>query len=185
LLARRWRGAAWTIVAGLAVLAATIPVVGIQGWLDYVASLSLLGDVSRGEHNLSFATTAHALGLPGPDAVWVFAGIAAAFIATAYAALRRYAETALVVSLTGTILFFPFFHPHYLVQLLIPAAFLAGRGQWWGLALPLLGWLPGEVMAPAALVATLAPLLPSRFAAFSGAGLRGGAAGFETGPTRP
>jgi hypothetical protein len=90
-----------------------------------------------------------------------------------------------MVSLTGTILFFPFFHPHYLVQLLIPAAFLAGRGQWWGLALPLLGWLPGEVMAPAALVATLAPLLPPRFAAFSGGGLRGGAGEFETGPTRP
>jgi hypothetical protein len=185
LLARRWRAAAWTIVAGLAILAATVPVVGIQGWLDYLASLSVLRDVSSGEHNLSFATTAHALGLPGPDAVWVLTGIGAAFIAAAYAALRRDAETALVVSLTGTILFFPFFHPHYLVQLLIPAAFLAGRGQWWGLALPLLGWLPGEVMAPAALVATLAPLLPPRFAAFSGAGPRGAGAEFETGPTRP
>lgn len=186
LLARRWRAAAWTIGVGLLIVLLTLPVVGIQGWMDYVTSLTALRDVSSGEHNLSFATTAHALGLPGPDGLWVGLGIAGSLAATAWAALRRDAETALVVSLTGTILFFPFFHPHYLVQLLIPAAFLAGRGQWWGLALPLLGWLPGEVMAPAALGATVAPLLPPRLLALSaGAGRPGAAVEFGTGPTRP
>lgn len=185
LLARRWKAVAWTVAAGVVIVTATLPVVGIQGWLDYLAALSGLRDVSAGEHNLSLATTARSLGLPGPDGLWVAVGIGAAGIATAWATLRRDPETALVVSLTGAIFFFPFFHPHYLVQLLIPAAFLAGRGQWWGLLLPLLGWLPGEYLAPAAIVATLLPLVPPRFASFSAAARSGEAAGFETGPTPP
>ena len=186
LLQRRWRAVALTIVAGVLIAAATLPFVGIQSWFDYVATLGALRDVSAGEHNVSLATTAHAIGLPGPDGVWVAVGIAVAGIATVWSALRRDAETALVVSLTATILFFPFFHPHYLVQLLVPAAFLAGRRQWWGLALPILGWLPGAALAPVAILATLAPLLPERFLAVSaGAGLRGGAAEFGTDPTRP
>ena len=186
LLQRRWRAVALTIGAGLIIGAVTLPFVGIGGWFDYVTALRSLGDVSAGEHNLSLATTAQALGLPGPNGLWVAVDIAVASVATAWAALRRDPETALVVSLTGTILFFPFFHPHYLVQLLIPAAFLAGRGQWWGLALPLLGWLPGAALAPVAIAATLAPLLPPRFLAISaGAGLRGGGAEFGTDPTRP
>jgi hypothetical protein len=186
ILARRWRAVAWTVGAGVAIGVATLPVVGIQGWLDYLASISALGDVSAGEHNLSLATTAHTLGLPGSDGVWVVAGIVTAGVLTALAALRRDPETAIVVSLAGTILFFPFFHPHYLVQLLVPAAFLAGRGQWWGLVLPLMGWLPGALLAPVAILATALPLLPPRFLAFSaGSGLRGAAKEYETGPTQP
>jgi hypothetical protein len=186
LLERRWRAVAWTIAAGLVIAAATLPFAGVQGWLDYLGSLRALRDVSAGEHNLSLATTAHALGIGGGDGLWVAAGIVAAAVATGWAALRRDPETAVVVALAGTILFFPFFHPHYLVQLLVPAAFLAGRGQWWGLVLPLLGWLPGAALAPVALVAIFLPLLPpSLLAVRSGGALRGGAAEFGTGPTRP
>jgi hypothetical protein len=185
-LERRWRSIAWTLAAGLVIGIATLPVVGLQGWFDYLGSLSALRDVSAGENNLSFATTAQALGIAAPEGVWVGLGILGAGAATAWAALRRDAETALVVALTGTILFFPFFHPHYLVQLLVPASFLAGRGQWWGLVLPLLGWLPGASLAPVALVATYLPLLPPGFLAVSsGAGRPDGAAEFGTGPTRP
>ena len=164
-LARRWRQVGWTIVAGVLIGVATLPVVGVGGWLDYLAAVRSLGDVSSGPHNLNLGTTAAALGLPGPGAFWVGVQVVAAALATAYAALRRDRTTALVVSLAATILSFPFFHPHYLVQLLIPAAFLAGRGQWWGLVLPLLGWLPGELMAPAAMVGMLVPLVPAGFAA--------------------
>ena len=187
LLQRRWRAVGVTLVAGVLIGAATLPFVGIQGWFDYLGAIRALGDVSAGEHNISLATTANALGIPGPEGLWVALGIAVAVVAAAWSALRRDPETALVVALTGTILFFPFFHPHYLVQLLIPAAFLAGRGQWWGLVLPLLGWLPGAALAPVAILATLAPLLPPEFLAVrsAGAGLRGGAAEFGTGPTPP
>ena len=185
-LARRWRAAGATIVTGVAIGIATLPVVGIGGWLDYLRTLGALRDVSAGEHNLSFATTAHAFGIPGPDGLWVLFGIGAALALTVFAALRRDPETAVVVALAATILSFPFFHPHYLVQLLIPAAFLAGRGQWWGLVLPLLGWLPGELMAPAALLGVALPLLPKGFLAVSARVEPHGAAGeFGTGPARP
>ena len=186
LAGRRWRSVGSTIAAGVVIGAATLPVVGLQGWQDYLGLVTTLRDVSAGPHNLSLANTAHAIGLPGPDAVYAGIGIATALAATVFATARRDRETAIVVSLTATILFFPFFHPHYLVQLLVPAAFLAGRGQWWGLALPLLGWLPGEVMAPVAIVATLAPLLPPGSAAISGGAGRGDAAtGSGTGPRQP
>ena len=183
-LARRWKPAAWTIVAGLVLLLITTFGSGVQSWLDYVRAITSLGNVSAGEHNLSFATTAHALGIGGPDMLWVALGILIGLAATTWAAIRRDAETATVVALTATILTFPFFHPHYLAQLAIPAGFLAGRGQWWGLVLPLLGWLPGEWMAPAAAVATLAPLAPPSLLRF-GAVPRGAGAEFAPGPTRP
>ena len=184
--ARRWRAVGVAILAGLVISAATLPIVGINAWLDYLALLLGLGDVSSGPHNLSLATTAQGLGIPGPSAVYVGLGIAIAVGATVFAAVRRDATTSIVVSLAATILFFPFFHPHYLVQLLIPAAFLAGRGQWWGLVLPILGWLPGEWLPLVAVAGTLLPLVPTGFLAVRRAGEPvGAAAEFGTGPTRP
>jgi hypothetical protein len=183
---RAWRMVALTIATGLALGAATLPLVGVGGWTDYVAALRALDDVSSGPHNLSLATTAAALGLPGPAGLWVAAGMAAALGVTVVAALRRDRETSVVVSLAATTLFFPFFHPHYLVQLLIPAAFLAGRGQWWSLALPLLGWLPGEALPVAALAGAVAPLAARGLARVSaGDGLLGGGAEYGRDPRRP
>ena len=69
---------------------------------------------------------------------------------------------AIVVALTAPLLVAPFFHPHYLVALLIPGAFLANRGRPWAVALPLLGWLPGPVLPLVAALAIVAPLLAQR-----------------------
>ncbi len=63
-----------------------------------------------------------------------------------------------MVALTAPLLVAPFFHPHYLVALLIPAAFLANRGRPWAVVLPLLGWLPGPVLPLVAAVAMVLPL---------------------------
>ena len=184
-LARRFRQVASTIVAGLLICAATLAVVGVSGWLDYVRFVGALRDLSGGEQHLSLANTAAALGLPGPSGAWVGLGIAIALAATWMAARRRDFEIAVVVSLTATLLFAPFFHPHYLVQLLVPAAYLAGRGQWWGLALPLLGWLPGEVQPLAAVLGIVAPLLPPEFLATArGDGLSESRSGAGTGSGR-
>jgi hypothetical protein len=160
LLRRRFRPIVWMIVAGLGIAIATLPIVGLGGWTDYVTILRSIRDISTGPHNITLATTALALGVPdGVAPVFALAGIAVALVTTGYAALRRDGETALVVSLAGTLLFAPFFHPHYLVALLVPAAFLAGRGRWWGLGLPLLGWLPGPVLPLVAIAGMVAPLL--------------------------
>ena len=110
--------------------ALTLPIVGIQAWLDYVATLSGLRDVSAGEHNLSFATTAHAFGLPGPDGLWVLLGIAIAGIASACGgAPTRCRDGGGGLTRPGRSCSSRSSIPHYLVQLLIPAAFLAGRGS--------------------------------------------------------
>jgi hypothetical protein len=164
LLRREWRPLVWAIVAGLAIAAITLPVVGIGGWTDYLTILTGLRDVSTGPHNITLADTFGLLGVTvgGLKPILILASIAAALLVTAYAALYRDAETALVVALTASILFAPFLHPHYMVQLLIPAAFLAGRGHWWGLVLPLLGWLPGELLPVVALVGMVAPLVVGR-----------------------
>ncbi len=186
LLQRRWRPAGITIAAGVAIGLATLPIVGISTWFDYVATMRAIRDVNASVNNLSLATAATALAIPGPEWLWITVGIAVPAIAAAWSALRRDPETALVVALTGTILFFPFFHPHYLVQLLIPAAFLAGRGQWWGLVLPLLAWMPGAALPLVAIAGTLAPLVPPGFLAVSsGAVLHGAGAEFGADPTRP
>jgi hypothetical protein len=69
---------------------------------------------------------------------------------------------AFVVTAMATLLTAPFMHPHYLVMLLLPAALLADRGRYWGLALPLLGWLPGDSLPLVALGTLLILLLPMR-----------------------
>jgi hypothetical protein len=159
LVRRRFQAIGWTVAAGIVIALATLPIVGVGGWLDYMTNLQSLRDISTGPHNLTLATTGLALGLSAElRQLLVLVGIGLALAVTVYAGLRRDAETALVVSLAAAILFAPFFHPHYLVELLIPAAFLAGRGRWWGLVLPLLGWLPGELLPVVAIAGMTLPL---------------------------
>lgn len=175
LVRRRFRAVIWTIAAGIVIGLATLPIVGVGGWLDYMTNLQSLRDISTGPHNLTLGTTGLALGLsPGFGPLLVVTGIVLALVATVFAGLRRDGETAVVVSLAAAVLFAPFFHPHYLVALLIPGAFLAGRGHWWGLVLPLLGWLPGEVLPLVAIAGMALPLV---------AGPRTTVGPIETGPT--
>ena len=63
------------------------------------------------------------------------------------------------MSLSASLLLTPLLWGHYLVLLVIPAAFLAQRGRTWALALPLLGWLPEVAFSVAAFVGLLAPFL--------------------------
>ena len=151
---------AWTIGAGLAILALTLPIVGIAGYVDYVTILRQLGDISTGPHNLNLGVTVAALG-GGPELGLVanVAGIGVAVLAVVYAGRRCDREAGLAVALAASLLFGPFFHPHYLVELLVPAALLAERHRWWGLALPLLGWLPGAALPLVAMAGIVAPCL--------------------------
>jgi hypothetical protein len=45
---------------------------------------------------------------------------------------------------------------------MLPAAFLAQRGRMWGLGLPLLAWLPNELLPLLAIAATLVPFVVRR-----------------------
>lgn len=144
---RRWRALGWTIAAGVVLILVTIPFVGLSSYFDYVAILRGLPDISVGQHNLSLKSTALELGLPdGLANLALPAGYVVGLVMTVFAARRRDASTAFVVTCLATLLVAPFIHPHYLVLLLLPAALLADRGHWWALGLPLLGWLPDLVL---------------------------------------
>jgi len=156
---RAWQRLGWTIGFGAILALVATLIAGVGAWSDYLTTVRGIGTAGGSQENLSLASTAAAIGLPGSATLWLGVQLVIAAGATLLAALRRDEETAFVVSLAATMLFFPFLHPHYLAQALIPAAFLAGRGRWWGLALPLLAWLPAEWQPLVAIVATLAPLL--------------------------
>jgi len=156
----RLRPVAWTIGAGLVIAVLTLPIVGMAGYVDYVTILRTLDDISTGPHNLALGTTVTTLG-GGPSLAFAanVAGWALALAAVVFAALRRDPETGLVVALAASLLLAPFFHDHYLVEMLIPAALLAQRGRWWGLGLPLLGWLPAGALPLVAIAGALAPIV--------------------------
>jgi alpha-1,2-mannosyltransferase len=158
-LRRQWRAVAWTIGAGLTLIALTLPVVGIDGYRDYLEVLRNLGGVSGVERNSDLSSTALALGASETVATTaLFAGYGIAIGAIALS-LRRDAETGFVVTATASLLLSPLLWDHYLAMLVLPAAFLAARGRPWALVLPLLSWLPAEVLPFVALAATLLPFL--------------------------
>ena len=143
----RLRALAWTIAAGLVLIVVGLPVVGVSSYAEYLLILRGLPDISTGPHNLSFKSMALVAGLP--DALAALAlpvGYLLGLASIIFAARRRDASTALVVTATATLVVAPFIHPHYLVLLLLPSAWLMDRGRWWGFALPLLGWLPEFVL---------------------------------------
>jgi hypothetical protein len=164
LVERRIRTLAWTVAAGLAMFAVSVPIVGLDTYNEYIAILRGLPDLSTGAHNLSLRTVAIESGLPGGIVAIVGpVGWLAGAAAVVFAAARRDRDTAFVVSALATLMVTPFIHPHYLVLLLLPAALLAERGAPWALALPLLGWLPDPVLplvGPLAIVLVL--IVPPR-----------------------
>ncbi len=158
ILTRRVRSIVGAVTAGAAIAVATLPIVGIAGWMDYVTVLRGLEDVSTGPHSFTLGTTLAVLGIGAPwTTVATLGGVAGSMVAVVVAPRRRDPELAIVVALAGTLLFAPFFNPPYFVALLIPAAYIANRGQRWGYALPLLGWLPGELLGVVAVAGLVAP----------------------------
>jgi hypothetical protein len=149
----------WTVLVGLVIAVLTVPIVAVDGWLDYVTILRGLESISTGPHNVSLTTTALAAGLDARLSQGALVvGFLIALAAIVYAARRRDSDVAIVVAISASLVLTPFVHSHYLTVLLIPAALLADRGWWAGLALPLLGWLPEAVLPIAAVIAMLLPL---------------------------
>jgi hypothetical protein len=159
LLRRQWRAVAWTLGAGALLIALTLPVVGIDGYLDYLTVLRHLTDVTGVDRNADLGSTALLLGW-GTDAatVTLLAGYAMAFAAILLS-LRRDRELGFIVTVTASLLLSPLLWDHYLSMLVLPAAFLAQRGRPWGLALPLLSWLPPVALPFVVLLAVGAPFL--------------------------
>lgn len=158
LLRGRWRAAAWTVGTGAAMLLVSLPFVGLEGYLDYVAVVRNLGAMTGVERNIDLGSTALAMGA-GEDVarLALFGGYAAA-TAAILLGLWRDREVSFMVVLGASLLLAPLLWDHYLAALVVPAAFLAQRGRPVGLLLPLLTWLPAPALPFLALAATWLPL---------------------------
>jgi hypothetical protein len=153
----RWRPAVWAVIAAFVIFVASLLVVPLSVWLEYVTVLGNLRGVTGAWRNADLGSAVLMLGGPA----WMVAlapvmGYAVAVIAILLS-LRRDAELSFIVTVSATLLLSPVLWDIYLTQLLLPAAFLASRGRYWGLALPLLGWLPLPLLP---FVATAGMLLP-------------------------
>ena len=161
LLRRRWRQALICIAAGVLLIAATLPFVGVSAYTDYLQLLRNLADLTRVPNNLDLGSTAVRLGLGDTLAsAALLAGYAAA-VAAVLLSLRRDREVSFMVTLGATLLVSPLLQDHFLVGALIPIAFLLQRGRrtWLAVAMAVLLWVPGPGVPLLALVAMLAPFL--------------------------
>jgi hypothetical protein len=159
-LLRRQLAAAIAAAATLVVsVLVTLPFVGLQGWFDFVTVLRNLSNVTGVPRNFDMASLALNLGAPP----WfVTATLFAAYAIGGLAillSLRRDREVGFVVSIGATLLLSPLLWNHYLTHIWIVSAFLAARGRWWGILLPLLTWLPQEMLGFTAVATTLLPFL--------------------------
>lgn len=161
LLRRRWRTVLICLAAGSALIIASLPFVGAAAYLDYFRLVRNLSDLTAVPNNLDLGSTVARLGFGGTFAsVALLAGYATA-IGAVLLSQRRDREVSFMVTLGATLLLSPLLQDHFMVNALIPAAFLLERGRRRGLALALLVllWVPGPGVPLLALVATLAPLL--------------------------
>jgi hypothetical protein len=155
----RWRPLAWTAVAGLALIAISLPVVGVGGYLDYLAVVRNLTGVDAVPRNVGFGAVALAAGLAPPLPSLASLAGAAAAVAIMAAAMRRDREVGFVATVGASLLLAPLLWAHYLVALILPAALLAQRGRPWAILLPLLGWAPEPLLPFVAALGAALPLL--------------------------
>jgi hypothetical protein len=158
-LRRQWRAVAWTLGAGLAIIALSLPFVGVDGYFDYLTVLRNLSGLTGEDNNLDLSSTVLAVGGDaGLANLALLAGYALG-IAAIGLSLRRDREVGFVVTSMASLLLVPLLWDHYLAMLALPAALLAARGHAWGLALPLLSWLPAPVLPFVVVAATWLPFL--------------------------
>ncbi len=158
-LRRRLAPLVGAALAGAVLLVASAAVAGGGAWLDYAQLLLNLRGAGTASSDVGLATLAAQAGLAEPLPTLAFAVGGLLALAAVVAASRRDAESGLVAAMVATLMVVPLLWPHYLTLLTLPAALLASRNRPWGLALPLLAWLPGPLLALVALAGCWAPML--------------------------
>ena len=163
LLRGRWRLVGWMVATAFVLVVLSLPFVGLAGWLDYLTVLRNVTNFDPVYRNWALNAVAFNNGLTDPlPTLALVASFAIAVGAMVYS-LRRDRELSYVVTFTATLLASPLLWDHYMTHLLVPAAFMASRGRWYAIVLPLLCYLPQQWLPVIAIVAVLAPFLaPSR-----------------------
>ncbi len=158
-LRRAWRPLVWTLLAGVVLIGATLPVVGERGYRDFLRVLGHVSDVTGVPNNLDLGSTALRFGLgPTIASILLYAGYALG-IGAMLLSLRRDREVGYVVTIGASMLLAPLLWDHYLASLIVPAAFLMERGRPWAVALPLLTLAPPPLLPLLVVAATILPLL--------------------------
>ena len=151
------------VLTALVLFLLSLPFVGIGGWLDYVTVLRNTSHFEQVYRNWALNAIAFNSGLAEPLPSLALLGSFAIAIGAMLLSLRRDRELSYIVTFTATLIASPLLWDHYMTNLLVPAAFMASRGRWYALALPLLCVLPQQWLPFIAIVGVLVPFLaPSR-----------------------
>jgi hypothetical protein len=168
-LTGRWRAAliGFGLAAGACLV--TLPIVGTAAWADYVALLRQVSAPIVTPHNFTPGAVLYQAGVDQGVATAVqWLVVAGALVLVVLAALRCSASGSYVVAIVASQLISPLLWDHYAIVLLLPVAWLAARGAWWALAIPIVTSLPLLWLVPAAvypivfIVALVAPIRVDR-----------------------
>jgi hypothetical protein len=158
----RFRVVLHTVLIALGIAIATLVVVSPVAYPEYVRVLGNLTGLAGIPRNADLASLGLRLGLsPAVSQAMQLLGYGLA-IGAMLIALRRDAEGGLIVAFCATLLLSPLLWVHYLAVLVVTGAFVAGRGWWPALAMPLLAWAPEALLPFVAMAAIAVPLLASR-----------------------
>ena len=161
LATRRFRAVAVGLGVLVAVALLATLVAGPGAWPDWLGLISRVGgNALTAPQVLSIGAIAYRAGVPLAVASAIQWGSAALAGAVALVAWVRYpASVAIVVTAVASVLVSPIVWAHYAVILLLPVALLLERRQWWAVVLPIVTWLPWDVLYPLVFaIGLLAPL---------------------------
>jgi hypothetical protein len=142
LVTRRYRAVVWAVAVGIGAAGAATLFTGLGAWGTYVDLLRGLGGTLSVAHNFAPGAAAHLAG--APDSVAQALQLASmALAAVALLAAWRWASptASLQVTIVASQLLSAPLRDHYALLLLLPVAWLVGRGHKWAALIPLLGWI--------------------------------------------
>ncbi|MFI5253972.1 MAG: glycosyltransferase family 87 protein [Candidatus Limnocylindrales bacterium] len=166
---RRWRAAAWTLGGALVMAALTLPVTGLQPWLDVPTVLANHGAPADVTDALAPAVWLGAM--TGPFLARVIV-VAVGIAAVAWAARRLSEPASYALTVAAATLIAPSLFHHYLSMLVLPLllALVASRRRGW-IAVAYLAMWGGQQPALGALGWLLNRALPAAGALLVPAGL--------------
>jgi hypothetical protein len=156
-LRRRWRALAWTIGTGMVLLVVTLPFVGIDGYVDYLAVASNLNPPAGPSENRDLGGVLIELGIVGSAVDIARIGSVGLGIVLVLLGLRKDREVSYMITLSASLLMLPLLWNLYLITLVLPLALLAHRWRPIVLLVPLLSWLP-DVITPFIVLGVIAAL---------------------------
>ena len=135
----RWRAAAWSVLGAVLLAVLTLPLTGLQPWLDYPAVLANLGRPADATDALAPAVWLGDIVGPGIARIAV---LATAVAAIAWSAWRLVEPASYAVAVASAVLVAPAVFHHYLAMLVLPmlVALVASERRGWLAAAYLAMW---------------------------------------------